>query len=398
MKRPPSLRTLCIHGGRAGTPAEAAHGALHAPLFNDTTFAFADTASLVAVMDGERPGDLYTRFGHNPTIRAVEAQLAAIEGAEGALAFGAGLAAISAAILGHVRAGERVLCVGDVYGGTQELFETTLKGMGIESTFLLETAPEAVDHALEGGARVVYFETPTNPKLDIVDIAAVSRVAHARGALVVVDGTFATPVLQRPLALGADLVVHSATKYLGGHGDITGGVVAGAAVHLAPVWHVRRRLGQVMAPEIAFSLARSLRTLVVRVEAQCRTASVLAERLAADPRVLAVHYPGLPSHPGHKIAEAQMHAFGAIVTFVVGGGASASQRVIEALRLVALAPSLGGVESLATEPRTTTHRGLGPDARAARGIVDGMIRLSVGLEDVEDLWADLDTALSGAAV
>ena len=390
MARAPSLSTRCVHGGHEPDP----NGALHTPLYTDTTFAFSDTASLTAVMDGQRPGNLYTRFGHNPTIRATETQLAHIEGAPTALVFGSGMAAISATLLAHCAAGDRILCLGDVYGGTFELLTKVMPPMGIETDFLLGDELAQLPETLTKRTRVLYVETPTNPTLEVFDIQKLATIAHAAGALLFVDGTFATPVNQNPLALGADIVLHSTTKYLGGHSDVTGGVVLATDALLAPVWAVRKNLGQVMAPEVAFSLARSLRTLALRVEAQNIRALELARRLESHPAVARVYYPGLSSHPNHDVAVRQMRGFGGIVTFTVHGGGDKAAQIIEALKLVTMAPSLGGVESLATQPITTTHRGLTPEERARRGIADAMIRLSVGIEDVEDLWADLEQALA----
>jgi len=246
---------------------------------------------------------------------------------------------------------------------------------------------------IKDNTRVVFFETPTNPNMEVFDIAAIAAIARKRGALTVVDNTFATPVNQRPLALGADLVIHSTTKYLGGHSDLTGGAVIGPSKLLEPIWMWRKNLGQMMGPEVAFLLARSLRTLVVRVKAHNASAAVLANRLAEHSRVARVNYPGLPGHPGHKVAQAQMTGFGGMLSFVLRGDAAATAAVVDRLKLFSIAPSLGGVESLVTQPITTTHHGLTPEERARRGIVDSMVRLSVGLEDTEDLWVDLEQAL-----
>lgn len=386
---PKGLSTRCIHAG----DALDAKGALTTPLYNHSTFGFADTASLLEVVEGRREGSLYTRYGQNPTIVSVEAKLASVEGGEGALVFSSGMAAEAATLLSFCKAGDHIVCVGDVYGGSFELLSRTLPALGITTTFLLDRDLENLERAFTPTTKIVFFETPTNPRMDVLDIQAIAETAHRHGALVAVDNTFATPVNQNPLALGADLVLHSATKYLGGHSDLTGGVVIGASGLLASIRPLRRSLGQMMAPEVAHLLARSLRTLVVRVKAHNENASTIARRLEEHARVEQVSYPGLPSHPEHALARRQMRGFGGMLSFVVRGAAREAASVVDALRLFSIAPSLGGVESLATQPVTTTHHGLTEEEREERGIVGGMIRLSVGLEDVEDLWADLEQAL-----
>jgi cystathionine beta-lyase/cystathionine gamma-synthase len=381
------LGTLCVHAGEL----EDAHGSPHTPIYTTTTFAFPSTAAILDVVEGRKAGALYTRYGLNPTIQALEAKLAALEGAEAALAFASGMAAEAAVFLAHGRGG--VICIGDAYGGTLELIGQQLPLLGIRSHLLLGSELDRLDALLERGARLVFLETPSNPTLEIFDITAIAARAHAQGALLVVDNTFASPVNQQPLALGADLVVHSATKYLGGHSDLTAGALMGSKVLIDAVWPWRKNLGSTPAPETAALLARSLRTLVVRVRAQNASALAIARAMERHPRVARVLYPGLDSLPGHALAVRQMAGFGGILNIEVEGGGVAATRVVDRLKLFAIAPSLGGVESLATQPVTTTHHGLGPEERARRGIGDGMIRLSVGLEDPEDLIADLVQAL-----
>ncbi|MBI5495927.1 MAG: aminotransferase class I/II-fold pyridoxal phosphate-dependent enzyme [Deltaproteobacteria bacterium] len=386
----PGLSTRCIH---AGDHLDE-RGGIHTPLYNHSTFAFTSTQGVLDVVEGRANGNLYTRYGLNPTIRSVEEKLASIEGGEAAWVFSSGMAAEAATLLSCCKTGDHVVCIGDVYGGTYELLGTNLPDLGITTTFLLGSQLDRLPEALRPNTRLVFFETPTNPNMEVLDIAAIAAIARRHGVLTVVDNTFATPVNQDPLALGADLVVHSTTKYLGGHSDLTGGAVIGSARLLQPIWMWRKNLGQMMAPEVAFLLARSLRTLVIRVRAHNDAAATLARRLAEHPRVASVNYPGLTTHPGHAVARAQMKGFGGMLSFVVRGDAAATAAVVDRLRLFAIAPSLGGVESLVTQPVTTTHHGLTPEERARRGIVDGMVRLSVGLEDVEDLWADLEQALA----
>lgn len=382
------LATRCVHAGEIAD----AHGSPHTPVYNTTTFRFPSTADLLDVVDGRKPGSLYTRYGLNPTIQALEAKLASLEGAEAAWAFCSGMAAEAALFLAHGRKG--VVCLGDAYGGTLELLSAQLPLLGIPTHLLLGGDMGRLDGILAQGAGLVFFETPSNPALEIFDIHAIAKMAHAHGALVVVDNTFASPVNQNPLALGADFAVHSATKYLGGHSDITAGALMGSQELLAPVWNWRKNLGSMIAPETAALLSRSLRTLVVRVGRQNATAQAVAEAMAAHPGVARVLYPGLPDFPGHALARRQMRGFGGMATIEVAGGGAEATRVADRLKLFALAPSLGGAESLVTQPCTTTHHGLTPEERARRGISDAMLRLSVGLEDAADLIADLRQALA----
>lgn len=382
------LSTRCIHAGEPHDP----QGSPHAPLYATTTFKFPSTAALLDVVEGRKPGALYTRYGLNPTIQALEEKLAAIEGAGAALAFSSGMAAESALFLAHGRKG--IVCLGDAYGGTLELLASQLPQLGVPTHFLLADELDRLPAILKQGVDLVFFETPTNPVLELFDIAAIAELAHAHGARLAVDNTFASPVNQNPLALGADFVVHSATKYLGGHSDLTAGALMGSKDLVMPVWNWRKNLGQTIAPETAAQLARSLRTLTVRVARQNDSAMKIAEALQAHPGIERVLYPGLPDFPGHALARRQMKGFGGMLTIEVKGGGEAATRVADALRLFALAPSLGGVESLVTQPCTTTHHGLTPEERARRGISDAMLRLSIGLEDADDLIADLNQALA----
>ncbi|MBU2602592.1 MAG: PLP-dependent aspartate aminotransferase family protein [Actinobacteria bacterium] len=382
------LATRCVHAGEELD----AQGGIHAPLYNHSTFGFHSTADLLDVVEGRKEGNLYTRYGLNPTIRSLERKLADLENGEAAFAFSSGMAAEAATFLAHLKTDDHIVCIGDVYGGTYELLGTNLPGLGIETTFLLANEAASLASALTERTKMVFFETPTNPTLDVIDIAAVARVAKSVGALTVVDNTFATPVNQNPLDLGADLVVHSATKYLGGHSDLTGGAVIGPKDLLEPIWLWRKNLGQMIAPEVAFLLSRSIRTLVVRVRAQNATALQVAEFLVAHPRVRRVNYPGLGGGP--EVARKQMRGFGGMLSFVFDGGAMETAAVVDRLRIFSIAASLGGVESLATQPITTTHHGMSVEERARRGIVDGMVRLSCGLEDAVDLVGDLRHALS----
>lgn len=387
-KQSNTLATRAIHGHAS----KDAHGSPHTPIYNTTTFAFASTADLLDVVDGRKPGSLYTRYGLNPSIFSLEETLSGLENAEMAWAFCSGMAAEVALFLTHGRDG--IICIGDAYGGTLELLTTQLPLLGIRTHLILGNEIERLDELLAGGAKLVFFETPTNPTLEMLDIAAIAARAHAHGARVAVDNTFASPVNQRPLELGADFVVHSATKYLGGHSDLTAGVLMGSKELLLPVWNWRKNLGSMIAPETASLLARSLRTLVVRVREQNASAQAVAEAMARHAKIARVYYPGLSDFPGHALAKRQMHGFGGMLSIEVKGDGAVATRVADRLRLFALAPSLGGAESLVTQPCTTTHHGLTPEERARRGISDAMLRLSVGLEDPADLIADLEQALA----
>lgn len=381
------LSTRCVHAGELAD----AHGSPHTPLYTTTTFKFASTADLLDVVDGRKPGSLYTRYGLNPTVASIEQKLAALEGAELAWAFCSGMAAETALFLTHGRKG--IVCLGDAYGGTLELISSQLPLLGIHGHFLLGHELSKLDELLAQGAGLVFLETPTNPTLEIFDIQAIAKLAHAHGALVAVDNTFASPVNQNPLALDTDFVVHSCTKYLGGHSDLTAGVLMGSQDLLMPVWNWRKNLGTTIAPEIANLLARSIRSLPVRVRAQNTTAQAVAEAMARHPKVARVLYPGLPDFPYHPLASKQMTGYGGMLTIEVKGSGDDATHVADKLKLFALAPSLGGVESLVTQPCTTTHHGLTPEERTRRGISDAMLRLSIGLEDAADLIADLEQAL-----
>lgn len=387
MNKKNGLSTRCVHAGEIADP----QGSPHTPLYSTTTFAFDSTADLLDVVEGRKAGNLYTRYGLNPTITSLEAKLAAIEGAEAALAFGSGMAAETALFLAHGRQG--IICIGDAYGGTLELLEKQLPLLGIPTHFVLASERQRLEQLLARKIGLVFFETPTNPALEVIDIQQVVELAHAHGALVAVDNTFASPVNQQPLALGADVVVHSATKYLGGHSDITAGALMGPRILLDPILGWRKNFGQMIAPEAASLLARSLRTLVVRVERQNATALAVAQALQAHPRINRVLHPGLPGFPGHEVAKRQMQGFGGMVTLDLKGSRAEATQVVDRLQLLKIAPSLGGVESLVTQPVTTTHHGLTPEERARRGITDTMIRLSIGLEEAEDLIDDLRQAL-----
>lgn len=346
-------------------------------------------------IDGRDPGYFYTRYGSNPSIANIEQKLASIEQAEAAIAFSSGMAAISATLVSHGQAG--VICIGEIYGGTWELMSSQLKELGRKVAFIAAHETEQLRDYLSQGFGLVYFETPSNPLLHIIDIGDVCEIAHAYGALVAVDSTFATPVNQQTLSLGADIVIHSATKYLGGHSDLTGGVVAGKTDVMLPVKFWRKNLGQIMAPEVAHLLARSLATLELRVKQQNSSALRIALSLQKHPGIERVYYPGLEDHPGHDIARKQMRGFGGMLSIVLKARSRPPASFVDALNLFSLAASLGGIESLVCQPTLTSHRDLSPEMRASKGITDNLVRISIGLEDPEDLEGDLFQALESLA-
>ncbi len=387
MAKSNDLSTSCVHTGEQS----GLHGSPHTPIYNSTTFLFKSTSDILDVVEGRKAGSLYTRYGLNPSIISLEEKLAAIEGAEASLVFSSGMAAESAVFFALCRKG--VLCLGDVYGGTQELITHQLPVLGIKTSFLLKSELGQLEAELKKGFGVVFFETPTNPAMDLFDITGVSKLAHQYGALVVVDNTFATPVNQLPLSLGADLVVHSATKYLGGHSDITAGTVMGSKKLIGEIWPWRKNLGQMIAPETAALLSRSLKTLSVRVKAQNESAMTIAKEISKHSKIKRVLYPGLESNPDYHLAKSQMTGFGGMMTLELKGDRAATSSFVDKLKIFGLAPSLGGPESLVNQPALLTHYGLGEEERSRRGISDSMVRLSIGLESVKDLLEDLIQAL-----
>lgn len=383
------LSTICVHTGETNDP----HGSPHTPIYNTTTFAFDSTKDILDVVEGRKPGSLYTRYGLNPTVFSVEQKLAALEGAEAAWVFASGMAAEAAVFLAHGRKG--ILCLGDVYGGTQELIGQQLPELGIKVGFLLHSELNRLEAELKTGYGMVFFETPTNPVMDIFDIHAISELAHRYGAMVVVDSTFATPVNQQPLSLGADISLHSATKYLGGHSDITAGAVMGPKKLLEAIWPWRKNLGQMPSAETCSLLSRSLKTLTVRVERQNESARIVAQAMAIHPKVKRVLYPGLETAPAYALARQQMSGFGGMMTLELKADRKETSAFVDRLQLFQLAPSLGGPESLVNQPVLLTHYGLGQEEHARRGLTESMVRVSIGLESPQDLIKDLEQALKG---
>jgi cystathionine gamma-lyase len=377
------FRTRAIHVGNERDPQT---GAVVPPIHVASTF--------VQPGAGEWAEFDYSRSG-NPTRKALETTLANLEGGCGALAFASGMAATHCATM-LLSAGDHVLAGADIYGGTYRLLHKVVNRSGIDVTLVDTTRVAALDAAVTPRTKLLWIESPGNPLLSITDIAACAAWAKERGILLGVDNTFATPVLTRPLELGADIVMHSATKYLGGHSDVLGGVLAVRDAELYKrLYFIQNATGGVLGPFDSFLISRGIKTLELRMREQCGTALRLAEFLAADPRVARVLYPGLPHHLGHELARRQMQGgFGAMLSFEVRGDFERTKRVAQSTKLFQLAVSLGAVESLIEQPASMSHASYDAEARAAHGITDGLIRLSVGLEAFEDLRDDLDRALS----
>ena len=379
------------------------YGAHEMPIYQTSTFVFEKVADAAARFAGEAPGFVYTRIG-NPTVARWEAKVAALESpgtAAGALAFGSGMGAVSAAVLACVSHGDHVVGVRPLYGGTTELFLEVLPRLGVEVTQVCAgDPPEVLERAARRArTKVVYVETPANPTLDIVDLAHAAQVAKAAGALLMVDNTFATPILQRPLELGADVVLHSSTKYLGGHGTVVGGVVVSRDREFlaGPLSQMKKVLGAVEGPFDAWLLLQGVKTLRLRVEQASLAARRLAAELAQHREVAWVRYPGLADDPGHEVAKRQMSGFGAMIALELRGGAEAGSRFLDALTVARRAVSLGCTDTLIEHPASMTHAHLSAEERAAAGITDGLIRISVGLERVEELERDLLGALERAS-
>lgn len=389
--RPLGPNSLAVHAGKR----RDASGSLVDPIFQTAPFTFPDTAALESAADGQPPDAFYTREG-NPTLSAVERKLAALEGSADAALFGSGMGAISTAFLAHLKAGDHVVATEDLYGGTIRFFRDVLEPLGVEITLVAtEVRPRLAD-AIRKETRWIYVESPTNPLVKIVDLPFVADTARRQGLSAVIDGTFASPILQRPIDLGFHLVLHSATKYLNGHADVTAGLAAGSKELIEPIRSRRTRTGVILDPHAAFLLTRGMKTVGLRVQAQSENAARLAELLSGSDGVEAVHYPGLPSHPGHDAARRQMKAFGAMLAFDLQGGLTAARGFLARLRLITLATSLGSVETTADLPWLTSHRAVPPEKKRGLGIQEGTIRLSVGIEDFDDLKADLETALAGS--
>lgn len=361
-------------------------------MYLTSSFVFDSAAQAAACFSGAEEGYVYARFS-NPTVSAMQTRLAALEGGEACIATASGMSAIMALAMALLQAGDHIVASNGLFGSTQQLFGNILSKFGIETSFVPATELQAYRDAVRPRTRLFFVETPSNPLTEVVDIAAVAAIAHEAGALLAVDNCFCTPALQRPLELGADVVVHSATKYLDGQGRVLGGAVVGNKTVTEEVFKFLRTAGPTLSPFNAWVILKGLETLRIRMDAQCASALALARWLEAQPGVARVFYPGLPSHPQHALAMRQQKAGGAVVSFEVEGGREAAWRVVDSTRLISITANLGDTKTTITHPATTTHGRITAEARAAAGIGDGLLRVAVGLEDVEDLKADLARGL-----
>jgi cystathionine beta-lyase/cystathionine gamma-synthase len=382
--------TELIHAGEVdrGMPVP-----LTTPIYETTTFIFDSAKEVAEYNSGRSSKYLYSRYS-NPTITAVERKLAALDRTESALLFSSGQGATTTILMAHLKAGDEIVCSAAIYGGTLHLLADVLGRFGVLPRFVPLDALATPDRLFSDRTRIVWFESPINPTLRCVDVKAIADACRGRGVLSIIDNTFASPINQQPLALGIDLAMQSATKYLNGHSDVTGGVVTGSGALVAPIEKARRMLGTVMDPHPAYALGRGLKTLPLRVARHNASAQSVAEFLAQDRRVTQVYYPGLASHPDHDIAKRQMSGFGGMVCFDLGGRYDRAEGLYDRLKLIKRAASLGGVESLISMPVLTSQWGHSDDQLRDAGVTKGMLRLSVGLEDAADLIEDLDQALS----
>ncbi|MBS1214037.1 MAG: metZ [Proteobacteria bacterium] len=384
--------TVAIRAGQRRT-GEQEHSD---PIFATSSYVFGSAAEAAARFSGKEPGNIYSRFT-NPTVRAFEERLAALEGGERCIAVASGMAAIASVGFGLLKAGDHVVCSRGVFGNTVLLFQNYFAKFGVETDFVGLTDYEAWERAIRPQTRFLFLETPSNPLTEIADIRRLADLAHARGCLLVVDNCFCTPALQRPLELGADIVVHSATKYLDGQGRCVGGAVVGPRELLdKEIYPFLRTGGPSMSPFNAWVFLKGMETLGLRMTAHCDNASLLAEWLSSQSWIERVHYPGLATHPQHELAKRQQKGGGGIVSFDVAGGRDAAWRLIDATRMISITANLGDTKTTITHPASTTHGRLSAEDRLAAGIGDGLVRIAVGLESQEDLRADLSRSFTRA--
>lgn len=384
-----ALDTLAVRAGQSRTP-EGEHSEA---IFTTSSFVFDSAAQAAARFLGEEPGNVYSRYT-NPTVRAFEERMAALEGAEQAVATSSGMAAILSTCLALLEQGDHVLCAREVFGATTSLFDRYMRRFGIATDYVPLADLDAWRHGITSRTRMLFVETPSNPLAEIADLGALATIARERGCLLVVDNCFCTPALQRPLEWGADIVIHSATKYLDGQGRCMGGVVLGRAATMAELVGVLRTTGPTLSPFNAWVFSRGLETLRLRMEAHSANALALAQWLREQPGVERVYYAGLPDHPQHELAARQQRAFGGVLAFEVKGGRDVAWRVIDATRICSITANLGDVKTTIVHPATTTHGRLSDAQRVEAGIRDNLVRVAVGLEDQGDLRADLSRGLS----
>ncbi|MEG3133534.1 PLP-dependent aspartate aminotransferase family protein [Rouxiella sp. T17] len=394
MKKPDNssalgMRTLAVHGGQR---PDAQSGAISTPIVATSSFSYGDFDSGARRFSGEDLGYMYSRFG-NPTVTAFEERMAVLEAAETAVACASGMAAVSATLFALLKSGDEVIHIGALYGGTEGVIRNLLPRYGIKPVFVADL--DTLKEAFTDKTKMVFVETPANPVMGIVSLQEVARLSREAGAVSVVDNTFATPYLTRPLALGIDVVLHSATKYISGHGDATGGVVAGRRELIDPIRTLcLKQFGGCLSPFEAALMTRGLKTLPLRVEACSISAQKIAEYLESHPAIAEVFYPGLKTHAGYEVARQQMKLFGGIMAVELKGGKEAARHFLDNLTLVTQAVSLGDTDSLACHPATTTHSAVSEKIRLESGITDGLVRISIGIEDTEDLLADFKQALA----
>ncbi len=385
------IDTLAVHGAESGDPHT---GSVAPPLYQTSTFFFKNSDHGEKLFKGEAEGYIYSRLG-NPTQACLERQIAVLEGCEAGLAFSSGLAAISALVFTLCETGDNFVSSNTIYGGTHGLFAKPMKRLGIEAREVLATDVKNIETAIDAKTKLIFIETPANPNLAIIDVEKCAEIAHKNGIPLAVDNTFATPILQRPKELGADIIVHSATKYIGGHGDVVAGLLAGEEEF---IYDARKEsmseIGFCISPFNAWLLLRGLKTLGVRVHKHCVNTEHVANYLASHPKISEVSYPGLPSHPGHELARKQMkNGFGGMIAFELKGSREEGKKFVDSVELCTHAVSLGDCDTLICHPASTTHSTYSPEELQQAGITDTMIRISVGIEDPRDLCDDLEQAL-----
>jgi methionine-gamma-lyase len=392
MKKDMKFGTRCVHAGEAPDPSYGAHTT---PIYQTSTFVFDNAQQGASRFAGEEEGYIYTRIVPNtPTHAAFVKKIAALEGGETGQSFSSGMAAITAVVLSQLKQGDHLLSTDVIYGCTYELFSTILTKFGIEVSFVDTSDPENVKNSVRNNTKMIFLETPANPTMTVCDIKELCEMARGIGALCVVDSTFATPCFQRPLELGADVVVHSCTKYIGGHADLLGGVVVGTKEWIKNMTPVINCTGGTMGLHEAWLCIRGLKTLHLRMEKHASNALKVAKFLEVHPEIEWVRYPGLPSHPQYEIAKKQMCGFGGMISFGIKGGVEAGRKLMNSIELCSLAVSLGSVDTLIQHPASMTHANIPRKVRTKAGITDNLVRISVGIEEPEDIIADLDQALS----
>ncbi|MFQ6096311.1 MAG: trans-sulfuration enzyme family protein [Armatimonadota bacterium] len=385
------FHTRVVHQARADV--EGPGRPVVAPIYQASSFAFPSAEDYADVIQEKREGFVYTRLG-NPTFAALHRTMADLENGQAATSFASGMAAIYASLMALLHSGQHVVAHRSVYGGTFKVMTDVLTRVGVQTTFVDATQPARVAEAIRDETAVIYVETICNPTLDVIDVASVAQVAGERNVPVLVDNTFATPYLCRPLDLGATLTIHSGTKFIGGHADVIGGIVVGPADLVERIDHFTRATGGINSPLHAWLMMRGLKTLHLRMQRHCDNALKVAEFLESHPRVERVFYPGLPSHPQHDVASRQLDGSGGVVAAVIAGGRKGGMRFINRLNLCLIAPSLGDVATLVTHPASTTHRQMSREQLAQAGIAEGLVRISVGIEHVDDIISDFDQALA----